>query len=62
MRPAQTILKRKFPSIDKPLQIKAPQKGPLKNISPPGLIFGILRYFIQENQLHYPVDRGLSGG
>ena len=41
---AQSILKRKFPSIDKPLRIEAPQKGPLKNISP-GAYFGILRYF-----------------
>ena len=31
---AQSILKRKFPSVDKPLQKQAPQKGPLKNISP----------------------------
>ena len=31
---AQSILKRKFPSVDKPLQKKAPQKGPLKIISP----------------------------
>ena len=30
----QSILKRKCPSIDKPLQKKAPEKGPLKNISP----------------------------
>ena len=26
------ILRRKFPSKDKPLQKQAPQKGPLKNI------------------------------
>ena len=32
-RLAQSILKRKFPSVDKPLQKYAPQKGPLKNIS-----------------------------
>ena len=25
---------RKFPSVDKPLQKQAPQKGPMKNISP----------------------------
>ena len=31
---AQSILKRKFPSVDKPLQKQAPQKGPLKNTSP----------------------------
>ena len=30
----QSILKRKFPSIDKPLQKQVPLKGPLKNISP----------------------------
>ena len=34
IRVAQSILRRKFPSEDKPLQIKAPQKEPLKNISP----------------------------
>ena len=39
MRLTQSVLKRKFPSVDKPLRIKAPpkinpQKGPLKNISP----------------------------
>ena len=34
IRLAQLILKRKFPSIDKPLQKYAPQKGPSKNISP----------------------------
>ena len=28
------FLKCKFPSVDKPLQNQAPQKGPLKNISP----------------------------
>ena len=33
IRLAQSILKRKFPSVDKPLQKQAPQKGPLKNIS-----------------------------
>ena len=33
IRLAQLILKRKFPSVDKPLQKYAPQKGPLKNIS-----------------------------
>ena len=43
MRLAQSILKRKFPSVDKLLQKQSPQKGPLKNVSP-GLIFGILRY------------------
>ena len=31
---AQSILKHKFPSVDKPLQKQAPQKGPLKHISP----------------------------
>ena len=31
---AQSILKHKFPSVYKPFQKKAPQKGPLKNISP----------------------------
>ena len=31
---AQSILKRKFPSVHKPLQKQAPQKGPLKDISP----------------------------
>ena len=34
IRLAQSILKRNFPSVDKPLPKKAPQKGPLKNISP----------------------------
>ena len=38
------MLKRKFPSIDKPpenkpLQKYAPQKGPLKNISPGAYIY-----------------------
>ena len=42
MRLAQSILKRKFPSVDKPLRIKAPQKGPLKNVINPGAYFGIL--------------------
>ena len=36
IRLAQSILKPKFPSVDKPLQKQAPQKGP----------FGILRYAI----------------
>ena len=39
IRLAQSVLKRKFPSVYKPLQKKAPQKGPLKNISP-GAYFG----------------------
>ena len=34
IRMAQSVLKRKFPSEYKPLQKYAPQKGPLKNISP----------------------------
>ena len=34
IRLAKSILKRKFPSIDKPLRIQAPQKGPSKNVSP----------------------------
>ena len=34
IRLAQSILKRKFPSVDKPLPKLAPQKGPLKTISP----------------------------
>ena len=34
VRLAQSILKSKFHSVDKPLQKEAPQKGPLKNISP----------------------------
>ena len=34
IRLVQSILKRKFPSVDKPLQKQAPEKGPLKNISP----------------------------
>ena len=34
VRLAQSILKHKFPCIDKPLQIYAPQKGPLKSVSP----------------------------
>ena len=33
-RLAQSILKCKFPSVDKPLQKEAPLKRPLKNISP----------------------------
>ena len=49
IRLAQSILKRKFPSVHKPseykpLQKQALQKGPLKNISPPELIFGISQY------------------
>ena len=39
IRLAQSILKRKFPSVDKRLQKKATQKGPLENISP-GAYFG----------------------
>ena len=35
------ILKCKFPSLDKPLKKYAPQKGPLKNISP-GAYFWLL--------------------
>ena len=31
---AQSNLKRKFPSVHKPLEKQALQKGPLKNISP----------------------------
>ena len=34
IRLTQSIWKRKFPSIDKPLQKQVPQKGPLKNICP----------------------------
>ena len=34
IRLAQSILTCKFPSVHKPLQKKAPQKGHLKNISP----------------------------
>ena len=34
IRLAQSILKLKFPSVHKPLQKEAPQKRPLKNISP----------------------------
>ena len=34
IRLAQSILKRKFPSVDRPLQNYAPQKSLLKNISP----------------------------
>ena len=30
----QSILKCKFPSVHKPLQKQAPQKGPLKNVRP----------------------------
>ena len=33
IRLAQSILKRKFPPVDKPLKKYAPQKGPLKNIN-----------------------------
>ena len=33
MRLAHSILKRKFPSVDKPLQKEARQKEPLKNVS-----------------------------
>ena len=32
-KPAQAILKRKFPSVHKPFEYKPLQKGPLKNIS-----------------------------
>ena len=39
IRLAQSILKRKFPSVDKPVQKRAPQKGPLKNISPGAYIW-----------------------
>ena len=45
---AQSILKRKFPSIDKPLRIEAPQKGSLKNISP-GAYFRNFRVFCRRN-------------
>ena len=44
---AQSILKRRFLSVDKPLQKYAPQKGPLKYISPRGLFaefYGILDF------------------
>ena len=34
IRQAQSILKRKFPSVGKPLKKEAPQKGSLINISP----------------------------
>ena len=34
VRLAQSISKHKFPCIEKPLQIYAAQKGPLKSISP----------------------------
>ena len=34
VRLAQPISKCKFPSVDKPLQKQAPQKRPLKNLSP----------------------------
>ena len=34
IRLTQSILKCKLPSVDKPLQKLAPQKGPLKNTSP----------------------------
>ena len=34
IRLAQSILKRKFPSVHNPLKTYAPQKGPLKNRSP----------------------------
>ena len=45
---AQSILKRKFPSIDKPLRIEAPQKGSLKNISP-GAYFRNFTVFCRRN-------------
>ena len=31
---AQSILKRKFPTVHKPLRIYAPQKGPLEKKKP----------------------------
>ena len=34
IRLAKSVLKRKFPSVYKPLQKYVPQKRPLKNISP----------------------------
>ena len=49
MRLTQSILKCKFPFVDKPLRLKAapkisPSKRAFKKKKAPGLIFGILRY------------------
>ena len=55
IRLAQSILKRKYPSVDKPLRIKAPpkispSKGPLKNASP-GAYFR--NFTVPQNQVYY---------
>ena len=52
IRLAQLILKRKFPSVDKPLQKQAPLKGPLKNISP-GAYFRNFTVCSQRTKIHY---------
>ena len=50
MRLAQSILKRKFPSVDKPLQKLTPQEGPLKNISP-GAYFRNFTVFLPRTRV-----------
>ena len=52
---AQSILKRKFPSVDKPLRILASQKGPLKNISP-GAYFRNSTVAISEDSFLYSIQ------
>ena len=53
MRLTQSILKRKFPSVDKPLRINAtPKISPSKR----GLIFGILRYHITDLLLEVVIE------
>ena len=57
IRLAQSILKRKFPSVDKPLRIiirpskKAPQKGSLKNISLEAYFRNFTVFLIMQNLL-----------
>ena len=55
---AKLILKHKFPSVDKPLQKYAPQKGTLKNISPGAYFRNFMVFHLayswntQHEQLH----------
>ena len=55
-------LKRKFPSVDKPLRIYAPPKiGPSKRaFENPGLIFGILRYFLLSSPRVFTIWKKIS--